>query len=52
MKPFPTPQSLCYVMLGINKILSFIYLILNPLFLMPWDVSPVVYVNKMLFYTD
>lgn len=52
MKPFPTPQSLCYVMLDINRNLSFIYLILNPLFLMPWDVSPAVYVNKMLFYTD
>lgn len=52
MKPFPTPQSLCYVMLDINRNLSFIYLILNPLFLMPWDVFPAVYVNKMLFCTD
>lgn len=38
MKSFPTPLYLCYVMLNINRILPFIYLILNPLFLIPWDV--------------
>lgn len=52
MKSFPTPLFQCYVMLQINRILPFIYLILNPLSLMLWDVSPIVYVilNALLYW--